>query len=135
MSPESIDRGNMAKFIPAPPPRMLGKQTPLKPRSIMISETIADILYCDSFDTGLENSLDRILIKAKTLANDVKYPGALAQALKIPPMIAEKTLAQSKEYTLDELKKIYSELLLLDEKFKTTQNQERILFTQMINNL
>jgi DNA polymerase III subunit delta len=77
----------------------------------------------------------RILIKAKTLANDVKYPGALAQALKIPPMIAEKTLAQSKEYTLDELKKIYSELLLLDEKFKTTQNQERILFTQMINNL
>ena len=77
----------------------------------------------------------RLLIKAKTLGDDARYAGALAQALKIPPMIAEKTLAQSKEYTLDELKKIYGQLLVLDEKFKTTQNQEKILFAQMINNL
>ncbi|MBT6691693.1 DNA polymerase III subunit delta [Candidatus Parcubacteria bacterium] len=77
----------------------------------------------------------RILIKAKALSKDTKYASALAQALKIPPRIAEKTLAQSKEYSADELKKIYSHLLLLDEKFKTTQNQEKILFTQMIHNL
>jgi len=77
----------------------------------------------------------RILIKAKSLSQDTSYAGALAQALRIPPTIAQKTLNQSKEYSLADLKKIYSQLLILDEKFKTTQNQEKILFAQMINSL
>lgn len=77
----------------------------------------------------------RLIIKAKALSNQVAYPGALAAALKIPNFVAQNILSQSKLYTLDQLKKIYQELLVLDEKFKTTADQEKILFAQMINGL
>lgn len=77
----------------------------------------------------------RLIIKAKTLSSQVAYAGALAAALKIPNFVAQNILSQSKLYTLDQLKKIYSELMFLDEKFKTTQDQEKILFAQMINSL
>jgi DNA polymerase III subunit delta len=77
----------------------------------------------------------RILIKAKSLESQIKYPGALAQALKIPSLVAEKAMAQSKMYDLIQLKKIYQQLLVLDEKFKSTVDQEKILFAQVINSL
>lgn len=77
----------------------------------------------------------RILIKTKAIEKQITHPGVLTQTLKIPPMAAQKTLAQSKLYTADDLKKIYKQLLFLDEKFKSTQNQEKILFAQMINSL
>lgn len=77
----------------------------------------------------------RLLIKAKELSGQVKYSGALMQALKIPKFIADKTLAQTKLYTREQLVRIYKELLELDEKFKSSQNQEKILFTKMINEL
>ena len=77
----------------------------------------------------------RLLIKAKELSEQVKYSGALMQALKIPKFVAEKTMAQIKLYNRDQLARIYSQLLELDEKFKSTQNQEKILFAKMINEL
>lgn len=77
----------------------------------------------------------RLIIKAKALGGQISYAGALMQALKLPNMVANKILAQSKKYSMEQLKEIYKQLLLLDEKFKTTSNQEKILFTQMINNL
>lgn len=77
----------------------------------------------------------RLIIKAKALAKQINYPGALAQALRVPNMVAEKTLAESKLYNLEQLKDIYKKLLVLDEKFKTTSDQEKILFAQMINSL
>ncbi len=77
----------------------------------------------------------RMIIKAKSLADNINGPGHLSQLLKIHPLVAEKTLSQSKMYKIEELKKIYNELLHLDEKFKTSQNQEKILFAKMINDL
>lgn len=77
----------------------------------------------------------RLIIKAKALSQKVKYSGALAQTLKIPNLVAEKALSQSKLYEMDKLKKIYQQLLMLDQKFKTTANQEKILFAKMINEL
>ncbi|MDP2812814.1 MAG: DNA polymerase III subunit delta [bacterium] len=77
----------------------------------------------------------RLLIKAKELSAQVKYSGALMQALKIPKFVAEKTMAQIKLYNRDQLARIYRLLLELDEKFKSTQNQEKILFAKMINEL
>ncbi|MBT4849650.1 DNA polymerase III subunit delta [Candidatus Parcubacteria bacterium] len=77
----------------------------------------------------------RMLIKTKAIEKQTTHPGVLTQTLKIPPLAAKKTLAQSKLYTAEDLKKIYAQLLFLDEKFKTTQNQEKILFAQMINSL
>lgn len=77
----------------------------------------------------------RMIIKAKALENKISSPGHLSSMLKIHPLVASKTLAQSKIYTMDQLKAIYSKLLYLDEKFKSTQNQEKILFAKMINDL
>lgn len=77
----------------------------------------------------------RLLIKTKLLASQIKHSSALSQTLKIHPLVAEKTLSQSKLYTLEQLKSIYRKLLILDEKFKTTQNQEKILFAKIINDL
>ncbi|MCD4760553.1 DNA polymerase III subunit delta [bacterium] len=77
----------------------------------------------------------RILIKTKAIEDQIKYPGALSQTLKIHPLVAAKTLSQSKMYNMEQLKDIYKKLLILDEKFKTTQNQEKILFATMINEM
>ncbi|MDD5749722.1 MAG: DNA polymerase III subunit delta [Patescibacteria group bacterium] len=77
----------------------------------------------------------RLLIKTKELTGQIKYSGALIQVLKIPKFAADKALEQSRLYQADELKKIYGQLLELDEKFKSGQGQEKILFAKMINQL
>lgn len=77
----------------------------------------------------------RLIIQTKSLSKQATHSGAIAQALKLPNMIADKILKQSQKYEMDQLKKIYKELMELDEKLKTTSQQDKILFTQMINNL
>jgi len=77
----------------------------------------------------------RLLIKAKALGDKAKNYFALMQVLKVPKFIAQKTYQQSQMYDLAELKKIYSYLLYLDEKFKSSTGQEKILFAKMINDL
>ncbi|MBU1202568.1 DNA polymerase III subunit delta [Patescibacteria group bacterium] len=77
----------------------------------------------------------RILIKTKSLEDKIISPGHLSSTLKIHPLVANKTLAQSKLYDMAQLKLIYQKLLYLDEKFKSSQNQEKILFAKMINEL
>lgn len=77
----------------------------------------------------------RLIIKAKSLGQQIKYTGALAQALKISPYAAEKASSQSRLYEIEQLKKIYAQLLKLDKKFKTTAGKEQILFAKMINEL
>lgn len=77
----------------------------------------------------------RLIIKTKALGDKVKNYFALMQVLKIPKIVAEKTYAQSKLYTLPQLKTIYKYLLHIDEKFKSSTNQEKVLFAKMINDL
>lgn len=77
----------------------------------------------------------RLIIQTKSLSKQATHSGAIAQALKLPNMIADKILKQSQKYEMDQLKKIYKELMGLDEKLKTTSQQDKILFAQMINNL
>jgi DNA polymerase III subunit delta len=77
----------------------------------------------------------RLLLKIKILSARIKNNFALAQTMKIHSFVAQKTLAQSKLYSLEELKAIYQKLLLLDEKLKTSAWSEKIILTQMINNL
>ncbi len=76
----------------------------------------------------------RLLIKIKILSEKIKNNFALAQALKVHSFVVQKSLAQSKIYSLEELKRIYQKLLILDEKLKTGQ-AEKILFVQFINQL
>lgn len=77
----------------------------------------------------------RLLIKAKTLSKQASYAGALTQALKLPSWLADKTYKQSQLYTMEQLKKIYNELLDLDQKLKSTNTSEALLFAKLINQL
>ena len=77
----------------------------------------------------------RLIIKAKALGDKAKNYFALMQVLKIPKIVAEKTYAQSKLYAMPQLKTIYKYLLYIDEKFKSSTNQEKVLFAKMINDL
>jgi DNA polymerase III subunit delta len=77
----------------------------------------------------------RTLIKAKALGDKAKNYFALMQVLKVPKFIAQKTYTQSQMYDEEQLKKIYKYLLYLDEKFKTSTGQEKVLFAKMINDL
>jgi len=77
----------------------------------------------------------RILIKAKALGDKAKNYFALMQVLKVPKFIAQKTYQQSQMYDDVQLKKIYKYLLYLDEKFKSSSGQEKVLFAKMINEL
>jgi DNA polymerase-3 subunit delta len=77
----------------------------------------------------------RLLIKTKALAKQASYPGALAQALKLPPWLADKSFAQSQLYTMEQLKSIYAELLELDQQLKSSGASDKLLFTKFVNNL
>jgi DNA polymerase-3 subunit delta len=77
----------------------------------------------------------RLLIKTKALSKQASYAGALAQALKLPPWLADKTFAQSQLYTMDQLKAIYAELLELDQELKSSGASDKLLFTKLVNNL
>lgn len=77
----------------------------------------------------------RLLIKVKSMGDKASSSMAVMQAIKVPKIVADKILTQSKMYSTAELKKIYSYLLYLDEKFKSTSGQEKILFSKMISDL
>lgn len=77
----------------------------------------------------------RLLIKAKALSKQANYAGALAQALKLSPWLAEKAFTQSQLYSMEQLKIIYSELLELDQQLKSSGASDKLLFTKLVNNL
>lgn len=77
----------------------------------------------------------RLLIKVKALSKQASYSGAIAQALKLPPWLADKAFKQSQLYTMDQLKKIYSELLELDQQLKSSSVSDALLFTRLIAHL
>lgn len=73
----------------------------------------------------------RLLLKIKLLSHDLNNSFALAQALKIHQFVAEKTLAQSKLYSVEQLKNIYKSLLNLEEKLKSTTGEPEALFLSL----
>ena len=76
----------------------------------------------------------RLILKIKSFTEDKVTQGwAIAQALKLPNFLVQKIITQSNLFNLKELKKIYQELLLIDEKIKTSTGQEKILLLKMIN--
>ncbi len=77
----------------------------------------------------------RILIKVKLFSDKIDNSFAVAQALKIHPFVAKKTLEQSKLYSLEDLKKIYQLLLELDFKLKREASHEKVFFLQMIEQI
>ena len=57
---------------------------------------------------------------------------SLAQELKIHPFVCQKAIRQVKNYTLEELKNIYQQLLNIDIKIKTTSVNPEVLLDLLI---
>ncbi|MFA5107792.1 MAG: DNA polymerase III subunit delta [Patescibacteria group bacterium] len=70
----------------------------------------------------------RILIQVKDYLERNEDPRQLAQTLGLHPFVAQKAVAQAKRFTLDQLKKIYQELVRLDERMKSSGFDQRIFF-------
>jgi len=77
----------------------------------------------------------RLLLKTKSLAKQANYSGAIGQALQLPPWLADKAFQQSQLYTMEQLKKIYAELLDLDQQLKSSGASDKLLFTKLVNHL
>ena len=76
----------------------------------------------------------RLILKIKSFSeNKVTQDWAIAQTLKLPNFVIKKILRQSNLFKLKELKKIYQQLLLIDEKIKIYTGKEKILLLKMIN--
>ncbi|MFA4891314.1 MAG: DNA polymerase III subunit delta [Candidatus Gracilibacteria bacterium] len=61
----------------------------------------------------------RILIQAHFLVNEGNDPTSIARKLKQHPYVATTASNQSKNFTREQLKKIYEQLLEIDKSFKT----------------
>jgi len=61
----------------------------------------------------------RILIQAHSLVNEGNNPASIAKKLKQHPFVATQASNQSKNFTHEQFKKIYEQLLEIDKSFKT----------------
>lgn len=78
----------------------------------------------------------RILLQAKEVMNSAQFVNhyQLAEKINLHPFICQKVIEQAKKYSLDELKKIYNQLLEIDIKIKTTSVEPEVLFDLLIIN-
>lgn len=75
----------------------------------------------------------RILIQVKSFAGNSQIPThQVASVLKIHPFVAKKTIEQSVNFELDELKNIYSKLMDIEYKQKTGQAEPVVLLDLLI---
>ncbi len=72
--------------------------------------------------------LFRILVQVKEVSKEENNHYTIASRLKLHPFVAQKSLAQVNNFTLNELKEIYGKLLEIDLKIKTSQTDPRVLF-------
>ncbi|MCX6740178.1 MAG: DNA polymerase III subunit delta [Candidatus Parcubacteria bacterium] len=79
----------------------------------------------------------RILLLAKELTDKNPSIGKdkLAKELKIHPFVAQKSLSQIRNFTLDKLKRIYNQLLQIDYTIKTSSQKPRLLFDLLITSI
>jgi len=75
----------------------------------------------------------RIMLQVKGSNNPNSYQ--LAKELGAHPFSIKKAMAQVKKYSLDELKKIYQEILEIDLKLKTSSRDPELLFNLLIAKL
>lgn len=74
----------------------------------------------------------RILLQVKDCLNNKISPLKLASQLKIHPFVIKKAALQSQKYSFEELKKIYHQLLEIDLRSKTGENNNQILLDLFI---
>jgi DNA polymerase-3 subunit delta len=74
--------------------------------------------------------LFRILLEIKSITDGNNHLSkySIAEELGLHPFVVEKSLEQTRNFSLDELKNIYQKLLDIDFKIKTGQAKPRLLF-------
>jgi len=77
----------------------------------------------------------RIILQIKESKSKFLNYYQLASELGVHPYSVKKSLEQAKKYTLEELKKIYQELLKIDLQLKTTSLEPELLFNLLIAKL
>ncbi|MCX7778824.1 MAG: DNA polymerase III subunit delta [Patescibacteria group bacterium] len=77
----------------------------------------------------------RIILQIKDRKEKFLNYYQLASELGVHPYSVKKSLIQAPRYTLDELKKIYQELLRIDYQLKTTNLQPELLFDLLVAKL
>ncbi|MBU1890618.1 DNA polymerase III subunit delta, partial [Patescibacteria group bacterium] len=70
----------------------------------------------------------RILIQTKDYLEHGGSPQQISQDLKLHPYVATKSTQQARQFSLDQLKKIYRSLVRLDERIKTSGHDHRVFF-------
>jgi DNA polymerase III subunit delta len=73
----------------------------------------------------------RMLLQAKSILEGSPYAN-LSTELKIPFFIEKKIKSQVSKYTLDQLKKIYGQLMAIDIELKTSYFNPELLFYKLI---
>jgi len=82
---------------------------------------------------GAVSGLVRTLIQTKSLLEKTAYnKNDLAKKINIHPYVAQKSLAQAKNFHINELKNIYRELLKIDMAIKTSAAPAKAMFGRMI---
>jgi len=74
----------------------------------------------------------RILLQVREIIDKESNYYTIASRLQLHPFIAQKAIRDARKFTLDELKNIYRQLLDIDIKIKTTQDNPRLLFDLLI---
>ena len=73
----------------------------------------------------------RILLQAKSILEENPYAN-LSTELKIPFFVEKKIKNQAGKYSLDQLKKIYGQLVAIDIELKTSYFDPELLFYKLI---
>ncbi len=102
----------------------------------LISEQLQDVGNDINYLLSMMVRQFRILIQVKSFIEsrgDFQLPThQIATALKLHPFVAKKTAAQVINFETDELKKIYSKLMDIEYKQKTSQAEPAVLLDLLI---
>ena len=74
----------------------------------------------------------RILLQAREILDKESNYYAIASRLGLHPFVAQKAIRDARKFSLEELKNIYQQLLEIDIKIKTTQEDPRLLFDLLV---
>ncbi len=74
----------------------------------------------------------RILLLAKEVMEEEPNHYTVASRLNLHPFVAQKAIKDARQFGLEELKKIYQQLLDIDIKLKSTSQDPRLLFDLLI---
>ncbi len=77
----------------------------------------------------------KIMIQLKDLEERSINPNSIAKDIGLHPFVIKKSIPLVRKYKMDDLKKIYKELLELDTKIKTGQGDQRVLIDIFVGKL